>query len=384
MREHTEINITSLNDIFNKMVTMIGQSKDEVFSISEQSKESYEQIKAELEDVKEKIRLLIIENDRLDKKTLESRRYLATVSRHFDRYTEEEVKEAYDNASNLRVLSMENQMKEAEHRKRRDDLERRLQAMLETIDRADQLVNQISIVMNYLTFDLKNIGKALENAQEKEAFVIQILEAQEEERKRVSREIHDGPAQMLARSLLQSNLVEKVYDNKGKQAAQQELKRLREDIRETLIEVRRVIFDLRPMNLDDLGISAALNKYLAEINQLENNVEITFQERGDFKRIESNYEVAVFRIIQECVTNALKHGKPSNITVQLEWLSDKLNIVIKDDGKGFDVEEVKKQSFGLLGMKERVELLKGSITTKSVLNKGTIHIIQIPFIESER
>ena len=382
MNENEAINLKSLNYIFDKMVKTIGQSKDEVFLISEQSKDDYEKIKKELDDIKEKIQQLIIENDQLDKETMESRRYLAKVSRYFDRYTEEEVKEANDKASNLRVLSMGNQLKETEYRKRRDDLERRLNTMLETIERADQLVSQISIIMNYLTFDLKHVGEALENAQQKQEFVIQILEAQEEERKRVSREIHDGPAQMLARSLLQSQLVEKVYVDRGGQAALKELKRLREDIRETLIEVRRVIFDLRPMNLDDLGISAALKKYLAEVNHLENTVEISFNERGEFKRLQSNYEVAVFRIIQECVTNALKHGKPSNITVQLEWLSDKLNVIVKDDGKGFNLDEVKGQSFGLVGMKERVELLKGTMTTKSVINKGTIHIIQIPFMES--
>lgn len=382
MNENEAINLKSLNYIFDKMVKTIGQSKDEVFLISEQSKDDYEKIKKELDDIKEKIQQLIIENDQLDKETMESRRYLAKVSRYFDRYTEEEVKEAYDKASNLRVLSMGNQLKETEYRKRRDDLERRLNTMLETIERADQLVSQISIIMNYLTFDLKHVGEALENAQQKQEFVIQILEAQEEERKRVSREIHDGPAQMLARSLLQSQLVEKVYVDRGGQAALKELKRLREDIRETLIEVRRVIFDLRPMNLDDLGISAALKKYLAEVNHLENTVEISFNERGEFKRLQSNYEVAVFRIIQECVTNALKHGKPSNITVQLEWLSDKLNVIVKDDGNGFNLDEVKGQSFGLVGMKERVELLKGTMTTKSVINKGTIHIIQIPFMES--
>jgi len=382
MNENEAINLKSLNYIFDKMVKTIGQSKDEVFLISEQSKDDYEKIKKELDDIKEKIQQLIIENDQLDKETMESRRYLAKVSRYFDRYTEEEVKEAYDKASNLRVLSMGNQLKETEYRKRRDDLERRLNTMLETIARADQLVSQISIIMNYLTFDLKHVGEALENAQQKQEFAIQILEAQEEERKRVSREIHDGPAQMLARSLLQSQLVEKVYVDRGGQAALKELKRLREDIRETLIEVRRVIFDLRPMNLDDLGISAALKKYLAEVNHLENTVEISFNERGEFKRLQSNYEVAVFRIIQECVTNALKHGKPSNITVQLEWLSDKLNVIVKDDGKGFNLDEVKGQSFGLVGMKERVELLKGTMTTKSVINKGTIHIIQIPFMES--
>lgn len=381
MRENETINIKSLNNIFDKMVETIGQSKDEVFLISEQSKENYGALKAELEDIKERIQQLIIENDRFEKEDLESRKRLSHVSKHFNHYTEAEVKAVYDHAKVLGVLYKENQMKEKEYRKRRDDLERRLNMLLVTIDRADQLVSHISIAMNYLTSDLKNIGKALESAQQKQAFAIQILEAQEEERKRVSREIHDGPAQMLARSLLQSQLVEKVYQNQGGQAAQVELKRLREDIRETLIEVRRVIFDLRPMNLDDLGLSAALNKYLAEVNKFRDEVTITFQEVGEFQRLLSNYEVAVFRVIQECVTNALKHGKPNNITVQLEWLSDKLNIIVKDDGRGFDLDEVKEQSFGLIGMKERVELLKGTITTKSVISKGTIHIMQIPFMK---
>ena len=116
---------------------------------------------------------------------------------------------------------------EKQLRRRRDELERRLIHLEATIDRANNLVSQTSVVLNYLTSDLKEIGSALEDAKEKQDFGLRVIEAQEEERKRLSREIHDGPAQMLANMLLRSDLVEKVYREQGIVNALEEVKSLK-------------------------------------------------------------------------------------------------------------------------------------------------------------
>ena len=161
-----------------------------------------------------------------------------------------------------------NRMEEKQLRQRRDELDRRLAALLETIDRADQLVNQVTVVMNYLTSDLKNVGEALANAKHKQEFGIRIIQAQEEERKRFSRDIHDGPAQMLANVLLRTGLIEKTYAEKGPEPALTELAQLKGMVRDALIEVSRIIYDLRPMALDDLGLIPTLKKYLSKLSEL--------------------------------------------------------------------------------------------------------------------
>lgn len=150
------------------------------------------------------------------------------------------------------------QAEEKTLRERRDDLERRMRSLLDTIEKADHLVNQVNVVLNYLTYDLKHVGPALENAKLKESFSIKIIEATEEERKRISREIHDGPAQMLANVLLRTDLINRTYDEKGVEKALEEILSLKGMVRDALHEVRRIIYDLRPMALDDLGIVPTL------------------------------------------------------------------------------------------------------------------------------
>lgn len=378
MMKDKEIDLKALDIVFENMVQAMIQSKDDIYTISEQSREYYEQLKVELDEVKHDIALLIIKTDSLDLKSRESRRYLASVSKDFSRYSEQEIKSAYENASNLQAELSMHHVSEKQLRQRRDNLERRLESLLDTIKRADQLVNQVSIVINYLTSDLKNVGEALEEAKYKQGFAISIIEAQEEERKRLSRDIHDGPAQMLANILLRTGLIEKVFKEKGESAAVKEWEHLRESIRSTLVEVRRVIFDLRPMDLDDLGIVPALEKYLSTIDEYETKVKIEFQSIGKIERLHPNYEVAAFRLVQESVTNGIKHGSATHIWVKIEWLKDMLNIIVKDDGIGFDLNEVKEKSFGLISMQERIDLLEGNMKVNSTKNKGTTLFFQIP------
>ncbi len=372
------IDLKALDIIFDSMVQTMSQSKDDIYIISEQSREYYEQLKYELEEIKHEIAILIMKTDALEIKSRESRHYLATVSKDFTRYSEEKIRKAYEKASELQVELSMNDMREKQLRQRRDQLERRLETLLDTIQRADQLVNQVTVIINYLTSDLKGVGEALEEAKHKQDFAIRIIEAQEEERKRLSRDIHDGPAQMLANILLRTGLIEKVFKEKGEMAAIKEWKHLRESVRSTLIEVRRVIFDLRPMDLDDLGLIPALQKYLGTIDEFEKEITLEFQSIGKEERLYSNFEVAAFRLVQESVTNAIKHGQPTHIWVKVEWLPDMLNIIVKDDGIGFEKDEVKEKSFGLISMRERIDLLKGNMKVNSVKNQGTTMLFQIP------
>lgn len=373
-----KFDIKSLDLVFNRMVKTIDESKTDIFTISEQSRSSFEDMKLELEDIRHKIKNIIEENDLLEESSKTARQYLAEVSRNFKIYTEQQVKEAYEQANQIQIRHSVVQAEEKILRERRDDLERRMRSLLETIEKADNLVNQVNVVLNYLTYDLKQVGPALENAKLKEDFTIKIIEATEEERKRISREIHDGPAQMLANVLLRTDLINRTYSEKGVEQALEEILSLKGMVRDALHEVRRIIYDLRPMALDDLGIVPTLKKYLHSVEDYNKNTDIHFSSLGEVVRIKPNYEVAIFRLVQECVNNGIKHGKANEIVVTFIWKKDNVVISIKDNGIGFDTSVSKKGSFGLVGMRERVDLLSGKMEIKSVPQQGTSVIVTIP------
>lgn len=368
----------ALDHIIDEMVDTVTNSKDEIFEIGEGSRQEYEKLYNELQETKKLVTAYIEEGDQLDQKVRFSRKRLSEVSRQFQKYSEEEIREVYEKTHALQMeLSMKRE-KEKQLRYRRDDLERRLRQLEETIGRAEALGGKISVVLNYLTEDFKHVSDALETAKEKQQFGLQIIEAQEEERRRLSREIHDGPAQMLANVMLRSDLVERTYRARGIEDAMQEVQSVRSLVRSALYEVRRIIYDLRPMALDDLGLIPTLKKYLATVQDYTEGLTITFAPFGKEGRLESKYEVALFRLVQEAVQNAVKHAEAEEIKVKVEIMSTSAMIIVKDNGKGFDLNNKKEKSFGLMGMRERVEMLEGELNIDSSIGEGTIVTIHLP------
>ncbi|WP_442905306.1 sensor histidine kinase [Jeotgalibacillus sp. ET6] len=374
----TSLDSQMLDIILGKMIDTVDQSKSDIFEIGEQTRNDYEGLVKELSQIREKITTVIYEGDDLERRSRFARKRLAEVSHHFKNFSEEQVRQAYETAHDLQIQLSVNRQEEKQLRSRRDELERRLQSMLDTIERAENLVTQISAVLTYLNSDLKQMGAALQDAKQKQEFGIQIIEAQEEERKRLSREIHDGPAQLMANVLMRSDLIERVYRDKGAQEAFLEIKSLKKMVRSALSEVRRIIYDLRPMALDDLGLVPTLRKYLSSIEEYSNGTKLLFHQIGEESRLHPKYEVSLFRLVQESVQNALKHAHATEISVKVEIRQDRITVVIKDNGKGFDPSQKKQGSFGLIGMRERVELLAGEITVNSRPGSGTLILIQVP------
>ncbi|MFD2922562.1 sensor histidine kinase [Halobacillus naozhouensis] len=367
----------ALDYVIREMVDTVTNSKDEIFQIGEDSRSEFEKLNKELLRIREQVTDLIDDGDHLEQKVRSSKKRLSEVSKQFQQYSEHEIRKVYEQTHSLQMdLSMTRE-KEKQLRLRRQEIELRLRNLDDTIQRAEALAGKISIVLNYLTEDFKQVTNALESAQEKQEFGLQIIEAQEEERRRLSREIHDGPAQMLANVMLRSDLVERTFNERGIKEALDEMKNVRKLVRSALYEVRRIIYDLRPMALDDLGLVPTLKKYLATTEEY-NDIKISFTSIGKERRLESKYEVALFRLIQEAVQNAVKHAEPSKIHVAIEMKPENANILIKDDGKGFDPSIKKEKSFGLMGMRERVDMVHGELKIDSSKGQGTIVMIQIP------
>ncbi len=366
-----------LDSILEKMVHTVDHSKEEIFRIGEQSRNEFVTLTDELKDIKERVGTIIDDVDRLENHSRFARKRLSEVSSHFNKYSEEEIRSAYEKAHDLQMQLTVVRQEEKQLRERRDELERRLVGLHETIERADHLVGQISVVLNYLNSEFMMVGELIEDAKQKQAFGLKIIEAQEEERRKLSREIHDGPAQMLANVMLRSQIIDKVYKESPEQGVK-EIHDLRKMVRSALYEVRRIIYDLRPMALDDLGLVPTLKKYLSTIEEYNGDTTISFTFIGSEQRIPSKFEVALFRMVQEAVQNALKHAEAREIVVKLELSRNHVTVIVKDNGKGFDIREKKKDSFGLMGMRERVDLLDGNLTIDSSVGAGTIVMIQVP------
>ncbi|MFC5558939.1 sensor histidine kinase [Ureibacillus thermophilus] len=377
--EKNKIDFQSIDFIFNRMIESITSSKNDIYVICEQSRRTYEEMKIELEWIKQKLKVIISNSDSLARQTQLAKHRLVEVSKNFEKYSEQQIREAYEMAHNLQMKLSLSETEEKILREKRDDLERRLKSLYDTIQRADHIVNQVNVVLNYLTSDLKNVGAALEEAKLKHEFGIKIIAAQEEERKKLSREIHDGPAQMMANVLMRADLIEKIYRDRGIEEAMKEISELKSSVRAALSEVRRIIYDLRPMALDDLGIVPTLKKYLSTVMDYNKGIDIHFQSYNSETRLPSNYEVAIFRLVQECVNNAVKHANPTEIWVRLEWSKSHLNVIVKDNGRGFNLDEKREQSFGIIGMRERVEILDGSMEIKTKIGSGTIVMFKIPY-----
>ncbi|BDG45760.1 sensor histidine kinase [Parageobacillus sp. KH3-4] len=379
MSTNKSLDVKELDKIVEKMIDTVQHSKDEIFRIGEQSRQEYEWMLKELADVKSAIEKTIEEADKLEVQTRMSRQRLSEVSRNFALHSEDEIREAYEKAHELHMALAMVREREKQLRLRRDELERRLIGLKETIERADHLVGQVTVVLNYLTSDFRQVGEFIEGARQKQEFGLKIIEAQEEERKRLSREIHDGPAQMLAHVIIRSDLMEKVLKDRGIEAAILEIRDFKKMVRSALYEVRRIIYDLRPMALDDLGLVPTLRKYLQTIEDYNKGIDISFVHIGEEMRLPPRLEVAVFRLVQEAVQNALKHAEATKIEVKTEMgNNNQLLVVVKDNGKGFDTTVKKENAFGLMGMKERVDLLEGTLTIRSKIGAGTTIFIRIP------
>ncbi|KGP73551.1 sensor histidine kinase [Pontibacillus yanchengensis] len=368
----------ALDSIIGEMIDTVTNSKDEIFEIGEQSRTEFEQLNTELKETKTQVVEIIDEGDKLERQVRFSRMRLSEVSKHFDKYSEGQIREVYEQTHQLQMQLSVKREQEKQLREKRDELEQRLRRLEETVERADALGGKISVVLNYLNKDFRQVSETLEDAREKQAFGLQIIEAQEEERRRLSREIHDGPAQMLANVMLRSELVDRTFRERGVDEAIKEIKDVRKMVRSALYEVRRIIYDLRPMALDDLGLVPTLKKYLATIEEYNTDLEIQFTSHGEEKRLDSKYEVALFRLVQEATQNAVKHAEAKLIHVSFELTRNTVNIVVKDNGKGFDTGQKKEKSFGLVGMKERVEMLEGELSIDSEIGQGTVIMIQVP------
>jgi signal transduction histidine kinase len=231
------------------------------------------------------------------------------------------------------------------------------------------------------------IAKLHETLQEKDKIrgelLRQIFSIQEEERKRIARELHDETSQTLASLATNLAAVANMLPNNVERAKAMlgKVQALSIDI---LDEMHKLIYELRPSLLDDLGFAAAV-RWLVENKLGEAAIEVNFRITGQERRMSSQLEATLFRVTQEAINNIIKHACAKNVNIHLDFKKHAIRVHMQDDGRGFDVQEAisakdRPRGLGLLGMKERVELINGKLTIRSHPGgNGTEINIEIPY-----
>lgn len=200
-----------------------------------------------------------------------------------------------------------------------------------------------------------------------------IVDTQEEERKRIARQVHDGPAQAMANVVLQSEISERLFAVDPNRS-RTELAALRQMVNKTLQELRGFIFELRPMILDDLGLVPTLRRYVQTLID-KHGVRIDFSSTGRDRRLPSDDEVAIFRLIQDSLIERIDKASAKDLVLSMTWKDDQLEILLSTDGKDLPPDGELQSG---LRRSERLELLKGESTHEAKADGTVVLNVKIP------
>ncbi|MEO1290060.1 MAG: histidine kinase [Chloroflexota bacterium] len=251
---------------------------------------------------------------------------LKSIKENLDTTPREDIRDKYDEALDVRfrLATMRGQLEKFEANY--DYLN----------DQSDQLEGIISVVRGVDTFE-PSAGQA-GGASSGEFDIVGLIRAQEEERERLARTMHDGPAQALTNFILQAEICQRLFDRNPERAAE-ELVNLKDKASTTFQKVREYIFDLRPMMLGDLGVAPTVRRYVESYRE-KNDIEVTLDILGDERRLETYREVMVFRGVQEAMGMAREYAAPTELKITVDMSSNMWRVSVEDDGRGFDADDI--------------------------------------------
>jgi signal transduction histidine kinase len=214
-----------------------------------------------------------------------------------------------------------------------------------------------------------------------------IVDVDEEARKKLARDLHDGPTQSIAAIAMRMSYIAKLY-KKSPEQVPDEIKKVEDLARRTTTEIRHMLFTLRPLVLETQGLSAALNQLATKTYEMHQQAVAARVERSVEDRLDFQQQGVIFDIVEEAVNNARKHAKAKLISVSVMRQGEMAIVQIADNGVGFDVDKMKegyesRDSLGMVNMRERAELLDGSLGLESTRGRGTVVTILIPLKSKE-
>jgi two-component system sensor histidine kinase DegS len=334
----------------------------------EDSQSRLEKTQRELQEIGMLVEQSQGEIEKLAARNTEVTARLHQMQAHFDTVPREDIRENYESAldAQQRLFTMRGQLEklESDHK--------HLLGTSEYIDRAmDLLGANPDIVVEE------------ETSQGKGDVMGKIIQAQEEERRKISRQIHDGPAQVLSNFILQTEIATRLFENNPEQA-RVELETLKESASTSFAKVRDFIFELRPMMLDDLGLVPTVKRY-AEAFKEKSGLEINIVSTGQEGRLEAHREVIIFRAVQAVLANTRDHAQATQVKIVIDIDTDTIRVSMEDNGKGFDpaiVEEDEYLTHGLALISKQIVELDGTIEIDSKPGEGTRIAVMLPASDS--
>lgn len=340
----------------------------------QESQKDYEQVQKELKEIDVLIRQSTTEVEQLAQRNSQYANRVRQMEMNIDTYPREDIKELYSAAheAQMRLFMMRGQLEQLQHRQQ--GLEQQSQRLLQIAESASQIAP--AEVADF-------ISSAMPDSQRD---IVRVIEAQEKERQRLARQMHDGPAQSLTNLMLQAEICERLFDTDPIQA-RVELGNLKNAVNVTFEKIRGFIVTLRPMMLDDLGLMPAVRQHIQDFEE-KTKLSTNFAVTGRDVRLPSHIEVALFRMIQELLTNVHTHAHATHVQVTLDYQEAFIAASVEDDGSGFDVSEIQKHAqqrrgLGLPTIQERTEMLGGRVQIESRIGRGTRVRIEIPAVPSQ-
>ncbi|GAB4214912.1 MAG: sensor histidine kinase [Roseiflexaceae bacterium] len=326
-----------------------------------------ERARRELVEVETLLRQTSAEVEKLAQRELTVANRLRDLEVNLDKYSKGDIKNFYTNGQEvqMRLLMMRGQQEQLQFKQQ--SIKARQSQLLTLVTTLEQLMGATS-----------GNGSAAGGRggdDDPGDTIANIIQAQEKERLRISLQMHDGPAQTMSNLVLRAEICQRMFDRDA-EMARGELAALKTAINTALQDIRRFIFDLRPMILDDLGLVPTLRRYVQQFSE-KNKLEVNLIVQNMDGRLPSHYEVAMFRFIQEALNNVSKHANASQARVLLDNNGGQIHISIEDDGSGFHVAEVMadesgRRNMGISMLRQQAEmLLRGEFGIESSIGRGT-------------
>ena len=362
----------SINIALDSIITSMKDGKEEIFAITEQINKEDRQVKSDIAQVRKEIKIYNAQIEKLKKIELQSRKTLSIVSSDFDKYNSDDIKDAYDKSYNLQQDLMKKQLEIDSIIKKLELYENRIQKNNELVSKADELLSRIEIMSDYMKLDSSI------DSDSDDLFTKWIL-FQENEKNRIARDIHDGPAQTIASLVIRSDIIKKLIEKETPSTTiYKEIEQLKFQLRSVIKEIRKIMYDLRPTSLDELGFSSSIHGLVSKTEE-DCNIKFSVSIDEESKIKNSNLKIICFRIIQESLNNIIKHSKAKKAYIYVKISNTFIDMIVQDNGIGFDTSKINSvNSFGLSSLKERVSLVNGTVIIDSELSKGTAINVKIP------
>ena len=258
-----------------------------------------------------------------------------------------------------------------------------LERAVDRVRRGERQVRAEKVIFTDPTFDKlrETMNATLDTidhySQQLAAFAHRVVAAQEEERQRIARDLHDDTGQALTSILVRLRVLEKTSDMPEWRGA---LAELREMTAQAIENVRRMARQLRPAALDDLGLVAALRDHIRDMAD-SLGIAVDFQASNEEIRLHPEAELVVYRVVQEALTNVARHARATRAIVTLASHDSQVTATVEDNGCGFDAKQVltsEDRGLGLFGMQERANLVGGRLHINSQVNQGTRIVLEVP------